>query len=194
LYEAPERLIAKAQSVGIDLAPAIADGRLAIHWHPAVELSIDELAGELIGAIKRAQASRLVVDGIDGFRQSANRTDRIGLFLNALSNRLRAEGVTTLLTEEMPLFAEASGPATLRASAMTENIVLMRYVETNSALYRMVSIVKQREGPHDTAIRRLTIDARGLTISEGFIGPTGLLSGHPPSAPALSVSDPGARA
>ena len=33
----------------------------------------------------------------------------------------------------------------MRASAMTENIVLMRYVEANSGLYRMLSVIKQRE-------------------------------------------------
>ncbi|BAN24917.1 ATPase domain-containing protein [Caballeronia insecticola] len=192
-YESPERLIAKAQSVGIDLASAVQDGRLTVHWHPAVELAIDELAVELVNAVRRSKASRLVVDGVDGFLQSANRTERFGLFLNALSHRLREAGVTTILTEEMPLFGDAAPPATLRASAMTENIVFMRYVEANSSLYRMVSIVKQREGAHDSSIRRLTIDARGLHISEGFIGPTGLLSGHPSIAPALSVSDPGAR-
>jgi circadian clock protein KaiC len=195
LYESPERLLAKALSVGIDLAPAVQDGRLAIRWHPAVELAIDELAVELMTAVRNTNASRLVVDGIDGFFQSANRTERFGLFLNALTHRLRDAGVTTLLTEEMPLYGDSVQPTTLRASAMTENIVLMRYVEANSSLYRMVSIVKQREGPHDSAIRRLTIDSRGLHISEGFIGSTGILSGHPSiAAPALSVSDPGARA
>lgn len=193
-YESPERLIAKARSVGIDLAPAVRDGRLSIHWHPAVELAIDELAVELMNAIRRSNASRLVIDGIDGFHQSANRTERFGLFLNALTHRLREAGVTTVLTEELPLYGDCAPPVTMRASAMTENIVLMRYVEANSSLYRMVSVVKQREGSHDSSIRRLVIDARGLHMSEGFIGPTGLLSGNPSIAPALSVSDPGAPA
>lgn len=178
-YESPERLIAKAHSVGIDLTPAMEDGRLTVHWYPAVEL---------LGAVRRTNASRLVFDGVDGFHQSANRTERFGLFLNALSHRLREAGVTTVLTEELPLYGDSAPPA------MTENIVLMRYIEANSSLYRLVSIVKQREGSHDSTIRRLTINTRGLHISEGFIGPTGLLSGHPSMAPALSVSDPGARA
>jgi circadian clock protein KaiC len=193
LYESPERLMAKARSVSIDLSDALKDDRLTLDWHPAVELAIDELATELLDVVKRTQASRLVVDGIDGFKQSANRTERFGLFLNALTHRLRNAGVTTLLTEELPLYGDHTPLSSLRASAMTENIILMRYVEANSALYRMVSVVKQREGAHDSSIRRLTIDSRGLHISEGFIGPTGLLSGHPSMAPALSVSDPGAR-
>ncbi|KMZ13355.1 Circadian clock protein KaiC [Candidatus Burkholderia humilis] len=191
-YESPERLMANARSVNINLDDALKDGRLTLDWHPAVELAIDELA-QLIESVKRAKASRLVVDGIDGFRQSANRVERFGLFLNALTNRLRDEGVTTVLTEELPLYDDSTPLSTLRASAMTENIVMMRYVEANSALYRMVSVVKQREGAHDSTIRHLTIDSRGLHVSEGFIGPTGLLSGHPSMAPALSVSDPGSR-
>jgi len=194
IYESPDRLLAKALGVGIDLKDAVKDGRLAIHWHSAVELAIDELAAELIAVVTRTNASRLVVDGIDGFLQSANRSERFGLFINALTQRLRNIGVTTVLTEELPLYNEFGAPATLRASAMTENIVLMRYVELNSALHRMVTIVKQREGPHDTGIRRLTIDSDGLHIIEGFIGPTGILSGHPSLSPAISVSDPGARA
>ena len=81
----------------------------------------------------------------------------------------------------------------MRASAMTENIVLMRYVEANSGLYRMLSVIKQRESAHDSAIRRFIIDERGLHVTEGFIGGTGLLSGHGSVAPSLSVSDAGAR-
>ena len=174
--------------------PAVQDGRLAIHWHPAVELAIDELAVELMNAVrKRTNASRLVVDGIDGFFQSANRAERFGLFLNALTHRLRDAGVTTMLTEELPLYGDAGLPTTLRASAMTENIVLMRYVEANSALYRMVSIVKQREGAHDSAIRRL-IDRRARPAYQRRLHrPDGHAVRTPSLAPALSVSDPGAR-
>ncbi|WP_250473519.1 ATPase domain-containing protein [Caballeronia sp. GAFFF1] len=193
LYESPDRLLAKARSVNIDLTDAAKDGRLAIEWHSAVELSIDELAAQLLGVVARTNASRLVVDGIDGFLQSANRAERFGLFLNALTLRLRDVGVTTIVTEELPLYGESAPPTTMRASAMTENIVLMRYVEANSALCRMVSVVKQRESAHDSGIRRLTIDARGLHITESFIGPTGILSGHASLSPALSVTDPGPR-
>ncbi len=193
-YESPERLIAKAQSVSIQLADAVADGRLIIEWHPAVELAIDELAAELISAVKRVGASRLVVDGIEGFHDSANRMERFGLFLNALTHRLRHESVTTLLTEELPLYADmAHGGGSIRASAMTENIVLLRYVETATSLYRSIAIVKQREAPHDSSIRRFVIDEKGLFLTEDHVGATTLLSarGTIPSNP--SAQDGGTR-
>ncbi|SAL39541.1 ATPase domain-containing protein [Caballeronia humi] len=192
-YESPERLVAKAESVSIRLEEAVRDGRLTIQWQPAVELAIDELAAELMAVLERTNASRLVVDGIEGFHDSANRVERFGLFLNALSHRLRQSGVTTILTEELPLYTDAIPGVALRASAMTENIVLLRYVESNSGLYRMLSVVKQRESAHDSAIRRFIIDERGLHVTEGFIGATGLLSGRSSIGPSLSVSDAGAR-
>jgi circadian clock protein KaiC len=57
----------------------------------------------------------------------------------------------------------------------------------------MLSVVKQRESAHDSAIRRFIIDERGLHVTESFIGATGLLSGRSSIGPALSVSDSGAR-
>ena len=44
----------------------------------------------------------------------------------------------------------------------------MRYVETNTSLYRMVSVVKQRESAHDPSIRRFIIDENGLHLTRRF--------------------------
>lgn len=191
-YESPARLIGKAAAVSINLADAVSDGRLIIDWQPAVELAIDELAARLVALVTQTRASRLVVDGIEGFHDSANRVERFGLFLNALTHRLRQAEVTTLLTEELPLYADmAHGSGSIRASAMTENIVLLRYVETSTALHRIVSIVKLRESRHDPSIRRLLIDENGMHLSDGFMNGASALSVRGTIPPALSALDSG---
>jgi circadian clock protein KaiC len=193
-YESPARLVGKAESVSIKLADAVEDGRLIIDWQPAVELAIDELAARLVALVKRTGASRLVVDGIEGFHDSANRVERFGLFLNALTHRLRQANVTTLLTEELPLYADMGhGAGSIRASAMTENIVLLRYVETSTSLYRIISIVKLRESAHDPSIRRFIIDENGLHLTDGFVGAAATLSVRGIIPPSGSVPDSGSR-
>ncbi|HEY1997159.1 ATPase domain-containing protein [Paraburkholderia sp.] len=177
-YESPERLIGKAESISIALQAARDDGRLTIQWQPAIELAIDELAAIALATVKQAGATRLVLDGIDGFRESAIRTGRFGLFLNALTHQFRDAGVTTILTEEIPLYPDPVHTRGMRLSAMTENLVLLRYAETDTGLHRMISVVKQRESAHDSSLRELVITEKGLDIIAAFPGAAAVLGGR----------------
>ncbi len=165
-YESPQRLIGKAETVGIRLREAFADGRLAMQWQPAVELEVDELAANTLALIQRLGASRLVIDGMEGFRDSALRPARFGLFLNAFNHALRNAGVTALLIEELPLYPEPSNGRSERLCALTENLIALRYAETDGRLRRMLSVVKERESAHDTSLRELSITCAGLGLTD----------------------------
>lgn len=177
-YESPHRLIGKAESVSIPLQAAADDGRLTIQWQPAIELAIDELAAAALATVQKTGATRLVLDGIEGFRDSAMRTGRFGLFLNALSHRLREAGVTTLLTEEVPFYGDSATTRGRRLSAMTENLIFLRYAETDTGLHRMISVVKQRESAHDSSLRELVITEKGLDVIDAFPGAAAVLAGR----------------
>ncbi|MFM0198467.1 ATPase domain-containing protein [Paraburkholderia fungorum] len=179
-YEGPQRLIGKAEAVSIALADAYHDGRLMIQWQPAIELAVDEVAANALAMVRQTGAKRLVIDGVEGFRDSALRTERFGLLLNALLHQLREACVTTILTEELPLYAGPGHAKSVRVSALTENLVLLRYAETETGLRRMISVVKQRESAHDTSLRELVISSQGLDVigdpggTPGVFPPQGL--------------------
>jgi circadian clock protein KaiC len=182
-YEGPQRLIGKAEAVSIPLADAWRDGRLTIHWQPAIELAVDEVAACALAAIKQTGATRIAIDGVEGFRDSALRPERFGLFLNALMHQLREAAGTTLVTEELPLYADPGHGRSVRVSALTENLVLLRYAETDAGLRRMISVVKQRESAHDTSLRELSISSEGIDVIDG---PPSAISAQ--SAPGLSAT------
>jgi circadian clock protein KaiC len=175
-YEGPQRLIGKAEAVSIRLSEAHRDGRLVIQWQPAIELAIDELAARALDVVKKVGASRIVIDGVEGFRDSALRSDRFGLFLNAMLHQLREACITTLLTEELPLYAEPGYARSVRVSALTENLILLRYAEADTGLRRMISVVKQRESAHDTSLRELVITSQGLDVIDGPANSTDALA------------------
>ena len=176
-YEGPQRLIGKAEAVSIALTDAYNDGRLVIQWQPAIELAVDETAAVALAAVKKIGASRIVIDGVEGFRDSALRTERFGLLLNALLHQLREACVTTILTEELPLYAAPGHAKSVRVSALTENLVLLRYAETETGLRRMISVVKQRESAHDTSLRELVISSQGLDVIESPVDPASVALG-----------------
>ena len=177
-FEPPERLHLKAERMGLDFAAAERRGDLEILWHPVGEHILDELAYRLLDAVRRRGVKRLLVDGLSGFQQAALEPERLVRFWSALSNELRALGVTTLHTLEMPelMGADLRLPVS-GISSLAEVMVVLRYVELQSRLYRLVSLFKVREGAFDPTIREFEITAAGIAIGEPFEGVEAVLSG-----------------
>lgn len=72
-------------------------------------------------------------------------------------------------------------------TGVADNILVLRYVEQRARLRRLVSVLKMREGPYDTAAHELRISDRGFEVESTPEGAGGLLAdaeGEP--APAAS--------
>lgn len=175
--EAPGRLLAAAEKIGLGLRAAATDGRLEILWEPPREQPIDAVAERLMAAIARVGARRLVIDGIDVFRHLAT-PERFPLFLSGLMGELRRRGVTTLATLELPQFfgPEVRLPIDGLA-ALFDGIIFLRTVELNSQLYRLITILKARERAADRSIREFGIGDAGIDVAETFASAEAILTG-----------------
>ena len=176
--EPPERLRLKAARMGLGLAAAEQRGDVELLWYPTGEHILDELAHRLLDAVRRRGVKRLVIDGVSGFQQTALEPERIVRFWSTLSNELRGLGVTTVHTSWLPdlVGTEIRLPAT-GIAPLAEVMVLMRYVELRSRLYRLISLVKVREDAFDPTIREFTIGGAGAVVGEPFEGVERVLSG-----------------
>jgi circadian clock protein KaiC len=63
-------------------------------------------------------------------------------------------------------------------SALTDGIVLLRYVEVDGEIRRAITVLKARGTRHDSAIREYVITDHGAVVGERFRGLTGVLSGQ----------------
>lgn len=179
-YEPPPRLIEKAQQVGIDLEPYVKNGLVELIWQPPLEHMLDSLAEQLLEKIRAEQAPRrrLFVDGIEGFRAASVYPDRMPRFLSALCNQLRMYDVTGLISEELALFRSEIDMPNPELGNVVETVVLLRYVELRSQLYRLISILKMRESRYDTSIREFQITDDGLKVADSFKSAEAILTGH----------------
>ncbi|WP_304641553.1 RAD55 family ATPase [Pseudomonas sp.] len=164
-YEDARRLERRAAAIGIDLAALMTSGAVTVMHFPPTEQIIDSLAEQLLKAVRRTGARRLLVDGVDGFRQAAVYPSRLGRFLSMLTSLLRAEGVTTLFTAELPeLMGGEQQINFMPLSPIAENIVLMRYAEIDSRLHRTVSIMKMRESGFSPDVHEFCLDRDGFGV------------------------------
>lgn len=190
-YESPDRLRLKAQTMGLGFAAAEQRGEIELLWYPVGEHVLDELAHRLLDAVQRRGVKRLVIDGISGFQESALEQERMVRFWSVLAGQLRALGVTTLHTTELPELMGTEIRAPLGwVSAMAEVLILLRYVELQSRLFRLISLFKVREGSFDPTIREFTITDAGIVIGEPFEGVEAVLSGMAREAAKLAPVTP----
>lgn len=165
-YESPNRMIDGLRSLGVDLQPHVAAGTLGLIWQPPLRYGLDELAERLFEDVRKRGVRRVVIDGLDGFRQASPAPERTIRFVAALLNLLRGLDVTTILTEETnKLFGPEVELRVSGISALVDNILLAEYLDLGSDLRRLLSIVKQRGSAHATEIRELRIGADGLSIA-----------------------------
>ena len=195
MFEPAPRFIAKAEGIGLALGRHVKSGTLEVIAQPSLEQSIDGLAEQLMESIARRQVKRLFIDGVDGFRAATAFPDRLTRFFAALVRELRRLGVTTLLSEEIDLFAPRIEASHRDISAIFDNVLLLRHVELRSQLYRLFSILKVRDSDYDSAMREFRITSKGLVLAESFDSAEAILSGYARTvteAP-LDISAPPAR-
>ena len=186
-FETPARLCEKASKLGIDLAALCNRHDVELLWQVQGENLLDELSHRLLSAVRRRHVKRLVIDGVAGFLEATTNPERIGRHLACLTNELRSEGVTTYLNVETrepigsPLLLPITG-----LSALVENMVLLRFVERDSCLNRLLSIIKVRDSDYDIMLRKFHITDHGISVGEPFYGAEGAMTGVARSAPSGS--------
>ena len=138
---------------------------------------------------------RLFLDGMMALEQTATYPERLSRALASLSNELRARDVTAVMSAETRmLFAPTVEVPVREISSVIENIILLRYVELRSKLYRLISIMKLRESAHDPAIREFRITDDGIIVASTFDSAEAILTGvGRPTPSAGGPSDTRAR-
>lgn len=163
--EAPERLVAKAEGLGLGLGGHVEADRIRFLWQPSTGRPIDAWAGELLAAVAEYRPQRVLVDAFTDMARLATDAGRLPAFTRALASALRARGATTLLTAEVPTVEGTGLDVPLpEASATIDNAVLLRYVEPRSRLHRLVSVLRVRESGFDPAVREFAITDRGIEV------------------------------
>jgi circadian clock protein KaiC len=190
-YEPPSRLKDKARQVGIELERHIQEGLIEVVWQPPLEHMLDSLAEQLLETIceKRQGRRRLFIDGIEVFRAASVYPDRMPRFLSAFCDQLRTYDVSALISEELGLFRPDIDMPNPELANVVETVIMLRYVELRSQLYRLLSIMKMRESRYDTSIREFKITDNGLDVSTSFKSAEAILTGHARSAAAGNQGD-----
>jgi circadian clock protein KaiC len=158
-----------------------------------LDLSVDETMQEILDAVKRVKAKRLVIDSLVGFEMALAPGFREDFreSLYRMIAALTGAGVTIFTTVEIEDTFTAMQFSHYAISFLTDDIIRLRYVEIEGQLRKIVVVVKMRGGNHSKDIREYVITDEGMVV----IGPretnyARLTSGLPEIIPASHERGP----
>jgi circadian clock protein KaiC len=178
--EFPSSLIRDALQLGWDLNALEKEGLFKIIF-TSPEVFLGSLKAEdspLTETLQVLAPERVVIDSVAHFQRL---TDDIPLELreiyNTLVNAMKREGMTSLLLDEALNVLEIQYGRMVSLPFLVDTLIILRYVEIDSAMQRAIAVMKMRGSAHQKEIRRFEIQKGGLKIGGPFTGREGLLSG-----------------
>src|SRR3990172_3617412 len=164
--ERPKGYTDRADSFGLNLKTPLKQGKLEILYLRPLDLSVDETMQEILDAVKRVDAKRLVIDSLvslemalaPGFREDFRES------LYRLIVALTGDGVTILSTVEVEDAFTGFSFSHYTISFLTDDIIRMRYVEIDGQLRKVMVVIKMRGGNHSKDIREYVITNKGVVV------------------------------
>ncbi len=159
----------------------INNGQVGLVDSRAPDLSINEIVLLIINEIRRLKATRVVIDSLSGFELAVAPTFRVDFRQSMLRmvSALASEGVSVLMTSELEDRYTDLRFSPYSTAFLTDAIVVMRYIEVDSRLLRVMAVVKVRASAHSNELREFTVANDGIHIGEMLLDQEGLLGGRP---------------
>jgi circadian clock protein KaiC len=179
--ERPDEYVARASTFGLDLETPVQDGNLTMIYLRPLDLSVDETLQEILDAVNKTGARRLVIDSLAGFEMALApgfRADfRESLYRMIVS--LTGIGITILSTLEMVESFTELPFSSYSISFLTDDIIRLRYIEIAGHLRKILMVVKMRGGGHSKEIREYEITTDGVVMGEPLTGYDRMITGLP---------------
>jgi circadian clock protein KaiC len=164
--ERPPGYMERASTLGMQFKAPIAKGMLEILYLRPLDLSVDQITQEILDAVDRVGAKRLVIDSLVGFEMAlapGYRADfRESLYRMIVA--LTSAGVTILTTVEVEDSFTALQFSHYTVSFLTDDIIRLRYVEIDGQLRKVMVVIKMRGGNHSKDIREYVITDTGVVV------------------------------
>ncbi len=177
--EFPSSLHRDALQLGWDLKALEKEGLFKIIFtSPEVFLgSLKSPGSPLTDTLRALSPERVVIDSTAHFQRLTNDPYELRDIYNTLVNALKREGMTSILLDEAVNLLAVQEGRMASLPFVVDTVILLRYVEVDSAIQRAIAVMKMRGSAHQKEIRRYQIQKGGIKLGEPFTGREGILSG-----------------
>jgi circadian clock protein KaiC len=137
-----------------------------IMYRSPVDIYIDEWVYDLMDTVERAKARRVLIDSLADLRMSAGDEIRFHEFIYSIVQRFSRQGVSVLMTSEIPRLFGADRISGSAVSPLADNVVMLSYQRKGDTLGRTMAVIKTRASHHDPTVRSFVIGPQGIALDQ----------------------------
>lgn len=175
-------LMARAESLGLDLHTMINQKRVSIRQIDPAEMSPGEFAHLVVEGVEQHQVRMVVLDSLNAYMNAMPNENYLALHLHELFTYLNQQGVISLvIAAQHGLVGSAMhlSQVPIEVSYMADTVILLRHFEATGQVCQAISVIKKRSGEHERTIREFHIGAKGIEVGQPLQEFRGVLAGLP---------------
>jgi circadian clock protein KaiC len=186
----PDQIYRDALNFGWDLRKLESEGKFRLVCTSPNLLIEGSGAEELLGgAIKDIGAQRIVVDSLSHLSMFIPGGD-LRKEAYRLVNYFKASGLSSLLLwESQQEYGQAFNVTDMGMSFLVDTIVLLKFIEIDSAIRRAMVVLKMRGSDHDKSLREYEVTKDGIKVHSAFKNYQGIMTGSPTKVAADRFAD-----
>lgn len=177
--EGQHTLITRAAGLGMKVQPHVDSGRVAIERVDPAELSPGEFVEKIRQFVEEKHVRMIVIDSLNGYLHSMPGEDYLAIHLHELLTYLNNCGVLTIMVLAQAGLIGINMSSPVDVSYLADNILLLRYFETQGEVRQAISAVKKRSGGHEHTIRELRLGPDRIHVGKPLTNFHGVLTGLP---------------
>ena len=162
-------------------------------YRSPVDLYIDEWVYDLLDAVERTGARRVLIDSLTDLQFASPDQVRFREYMYSLVQRFSRQGVSLFMTSELPDLFRVARLSEFGVSHLSDNVVVLQYIRDESTVRRALTVLKTRASRHEPEIREFRITPEGIHPWRHVRRPTSASTGQrgerrrPPAACATST-------
>jgi circadian clock protein KaiC len=137
-----------------------------VMYRSPVDIYIDEWVYELMDTVERIKARRVLIDSLADLRISAGDDIRFHEFTYSIVQRFSRQGVSVLMTSEIPRLFGSERISDSEVSSLADNVVMLGYQRERDTIGRTMTVIKTRASRHDPTVRKFVIGSEGIVLDE----------------------------
>jgi len=150
------------------------EGKLSFVTTGLIDISPDRLLYQIVNAVDRIGATRLVVDSVSSLMSATMSEEQVRQFLIQLSAFLKRKGVTCVMNYLCSAnFGAMKGQLLsnimsneMRLSSITDGLIMLLYVERGQSVRKLLNVLKLRGSVHSKEVFRYEI-RKGKIVIQG---------------------------